>query len=145
MFKMFYTPFYDFNSAVLSQALSTGEVAIFNNDSLKNLIFSLPTRMERVGQNEESIRTNMNYFTDLIADNYSLRKMDARFSSRGESLGKSALPEIDNRKILSMQRFENIVDEHYYALTGLALLYEEINSELVLLSKLLKEQIDSER
>lgn len=87
----------------------------------------------------------MNLTSDLIADNYSLRKMDYKFSPRGELIGKSNLPEIDNRKILSMQRFENLVEDHYYALTGIVHRYEEITSDLELLSKLLIEQIDIER
>lgn len=37
MSGMYLTPSYDFNSAVLSQALSTGEVANFYSDSLKKL------------------------------------------------------------------------------------------------------------
>jgi hypothetical protein len=142
---MYLTPNYDFNSAVLSQALSTGEVANFNSDSLKNLIFNLPTHIERVGQNEESLRANMDYLSDFISDHYSLRKMDNRFSTRGETIGKSNLPEVDNRKILSIQRFENLVDEHYYSLTGIVNRYAEINNELFLLSELLKEQIDTKR
>jgi len=142
VFEMFISPMYDFNSAVLDQALTSGEVANFGSDSLKNMIFDLPSQIERIRQNELSCKDNLVFFAQFLVDNYSIRKMDYRFSTRGEALGVSKLPEVDNRKILSSQRFENLVDENYYALSGLVSIYEGINEELLLIAKLLKEQID---
>ncbi len=83
MFGVFTTPRYDFNASVLSEAISTGEVANFKSDPLKNSIYGLTTSIERVRQNEKSVIDNMVLFADFLVDNYSLRKMDSRFFYKG--------------------------------------------------------------
>ena len=144
IYNAYSSPNVQFNSAVLNEALSTGEVSKFKNDSLKNLIYSLPSEITRVRLDEENMRQINDSFGEMLYDNYSLRKMDYKFSSTGKLLGKSKLPEIDNRKIVSSQRFENLVDEQYYQLNSMLDKYNSTLDKLTTILELLKQKINSE-
>ena len=132
----------NFNSAVLSEALANGEISSFKNDSLKNIVYSLPTQIESIRGHEGIIKSVSGKLQDFLFDKFSLRKMDFKFSPNAKLLGQSSLPETDNRKILSNLQFENISNEKYFLYSGLVIKYEAFNKKLKTLSQLLQQQID---
>jgi len=137
------TPTYYFNDAVLNEALSTGQVSSFENDSLKNIIYSIPTTMETVKFREQNIEHDTN--TNLIPFLYnyiSLRNVDNQFSNL-DNLGKSQIKEIDNRQILSMLFWENEIDNlHYIYSILLKESYRKLAKDLKSLKILLEKQIN---
>ncbi|GAA4815923.1 DUF6090 family protein [Litoribaculum gwangyangense] len=144
VFDLLSTPTYNFSTAVLKEALSTGEVASFENDSLKNLIYSIPTIMETVKFRENNIEhdTNNNLIPFLY-NNTSLREIDNKFS-HWKKLGNSQLDQIDNRQILSMILWENEIDNLYYIYnTLLRDSYKVVEKNLINLESLLEKEINT--
>ena len=140
LFKVYMSPTLVFNSAVLSEALSTGELSNHENDTLKDLVYSLSSEIENIRVKEESIRKVNFLFGDFLYNNYSTRKMDFNFASHGNLLGISKLPEVDNRRVLSSQRFESIVNELYYQLNSLIPDYTRLNENYSSIVHFLEEQ-----
>lgn len=142
LFNILVSPTFDFNSSVLDEALSTGQVANFKNDSLKNLLYSLPTILTDIGSREKAISDDSNdQLIPIIYDYTSLRQIDYVFSGFGEKIGKSKLKHTDNRVVLSMRKFENILDNEYYLFTRLKSEYVKLENTLTNLSKLLEKDV----
>lgn len=138
IFNSLSAPSVDFNLAVLNEALSTGQLANFQNDTLKNILYSLPSKLSEVQRNEqvlfEDARNNM---VPLIYDHASLRQIDVEFSGFGDVIKKSNLNESDNRILLQMRIFENTLDNQFYVLYRLKERYQSMDSTLKVLEELL--------
>ncbi|MCB0436517.1 MAG: hypothetical protein KDD08_10735, partial [Mangrovimonas sp.] len=77
VFKILASPSLDFNSSVLDEALSTGQVANFKNDSLKDIIYTLPAKLKKVKEREKIIDEESNkHLVPLIYEFTSLRNID---------------------------------------------------------------------
>ena len=143
LFNALVSPTIDFNNAVLNEALSTGQLANFKNDALKNILYSLPTKLEQLKERETALLDdNTAYFVPLIYKHTSLRQIDYQFSGMANEIEKSRLKETDNRALLRMREFENVIDNQYYLINRLTTNYQEVENLLTNLSKLLQEQID---
>lgn len=140
LFNILSSPTYYFNNSVLNEALSTGQVASFDNDSLKNLIYSIPKVIETVKFRESNIDHDLNNnLIPFLYNNISLRNVDSKFSTWGR-LGPSQLKKVDNRKILSNLYFENEIDNLYYIYNVLRnksykLMEQNLKTLLILLEK----------
>lgn len=142
IFNILVTPGFDFNLSVLNEALSTGQVANFDNDTLKNILYSIPTKLNDVTNREKTILDDSNEnLIPLIYDHTSLRQIDFVFSGFGEKIGKSKLKETDNRVLLRMRRFENVIDNQYYLFSRLTQEYDKMEISLEVLEKLLEKEI----
>lgn len=142
LFNILVSPSFDFNSSVLHEALSTGQVANYKNDSLKNLLYSLPTILADISLREKTITDDSNgHLIPMIYNYISLRQIDFKFSGFGEKIGKSKLAETDNRVLLNKRKFENILDNEYYLFTQLNMEYVKLENTLSNLSKLLEAEI----
>jgi len=144
IFNALTSPTIDFNDAVLKEALSTGQLANFKNDSLKNILYSIPTKLSELKNREKSLLDdNTAYFVPLIYKHTSLRQVDYQFSGFGDAIKKSNLKETDNRVLLQMREFENVMDNQFYLFNRLTTNYQEIQSLLQTLHALLQKQIDA--
>ena len=142
VFKILASPSLDFNSSVLDEALSTGQVANFKNDSLKDIIYTLPAKLQKVKEREKIIDEESNkHLVPLIYEFTSLRNIDYTFSRKGKIIGPSTLEPIDNRNILALRKFENIVDNQYYLYNELIDQYSEFGNIIQDLNRLLQEEL----
>jgi len=142
IFKILSSPSLDFNSSVLNEALSTGQVANFKNDSLKSIIYTLPAKLQKLKEREKIIDEESNrHLIPLIYEYTSLRNVDHTFSKKGSIIGASTLEPVDNRNILGLRKFENIVDNQYYLYNELMEEYSEFSDLIEHLSKLLQEEL----
>ena len=133
---------FNYKSAVLTEAISSGKLAYIKNDSLKNKIYELLPMLERVEINENAIRTDItNNLTPFLYKNYSLRQMDFNFSSFKNSLGKSVFENIDSRNILNNFEFENLLDNGYFVRNVLKKWYQELMKNYKKIEKLLEKEI----
>jgi hypothetical protein len=108
-------PRYNLNTSVLEQAISTGRLAHLKSDSLRNLIYELPSAISKIKEyllfiasHEE--RFLMKRYYKLI----SLREVDGKFSTYADKLGPSNFSDIDNRIILNDMQFESMIDNKYF-------------------------------
>jgi hypothetical protein len=146
VYKLYSGASFEFNSAVLDEALSTGEVSNFKDDSVKNLVYSLPTIIDAIRVDEADLeKLSSTFFTEFLYDNYSLRQMDYKFSDSNIKLGKSKLRKLDNRKILESHLFENLVDDMYYKCHEIRGLYTNLANDFAWLTERLKGQIKNEK
>ena len=142
IFNILVTPGFDFNLSVLNEALSTGQVANFDNETLKNILYSFPTKLKDVADREKTIlEDSNNNLIPLIYDYTSLRQIDFVFSGFGEKIRKSNLKETDNRVLLKMRRFENVIDNQYYLFSRLTQEYNKMEISFKILEKLLEKEI----
>lgn len=130
------------NLAVLNEALSTGQLANFQNDTLKNILYSFPSKLNEVQANEQALLDdNRDNMLSLIYEHASLRQVDVTFSGFGEVIKKSNLTETDNRILLQMRAFENTLDNQFYIHNRLRTRYQDMRNMLKTLEELLDVQI----
>lgn len=144
IFNTLPAPRVDFNLAVLNEALSTGQLANFQNDTLKNILYSFPSRLSEVQKNEQALfEDNRTKMIPLIYDHASLRQIDIKFSGFGDVIKQSNLNESDNRILLQMRAFENTLDNQFYLHNRLRARYHEMGNTLMTLEALLNAQIQN--
>lgn len=142
IFNILPIPRVDFNLAVLNEALSTGQLANFQNDTLKNLLYSFPSKLSEIQRNEQALFEESRIRTyPIIYENASLRQVDIQFSGFGDVIKQSNLNEWDNRKLLQMRAFENTLDNQFYLHYALKERYQRMDSTLKVLEELLHAQI----
>jgi hypothetical protein len=134
----------DLNTSVLEQAISTGRLANIKSDSLRNLIYELPSAISRL----KDIFTFLEYHdTNFLMKRYykliSLREVDGKFSAYADKLGRSNFSNIDNRIILNDMQFESMVDNKYFNLRSLVNTYIETQKTLNRLHEMLSEEINN--
>ncbi|MCB0433202.1 MAG: hypothetical protein KDD18_09425, partial [Mangrovimonas sp.] len=81
------------------------------------------------------------HLVPLIYEFTSLRNIDYTFSKKGKIIGPSILEPIDNRNILALRKFENIVDNQYYLYNELIDQYSEFGNIIQDLNRLLQEEL----
>lgn len=92
IFNILPIPRVDFNLAVLNEALSTGQLANFQNDTLKNLLYSFPSKLSEIQRNEQALYEESRIRTyPIIYENASLRQVDIQFSGFGDVIKQSNL------------------------------------------------------
>ena len=133
---------FNYKSAVLTEAVSSGKLAYIKNDNLKNKIYELLPMLERVVLNENAIRTDFaENLTPFLYKNYSLRQMDFNLRSFKTSLGKSVFEEMDGRNVLNNFEFENLLDNAYFVRNVLKKRYEDLMKRYKEIEKLLETEI----
>lgn len=99
----------------LNEGLNTGKLALVKSDSLKSLLYSLPSRIEEIRIMEKYNNDDLNeYFYPFIYKNISFRQMDGVHSPFAEQIGQSKFISHNNLNVLNMMEFENLIDNRYY-------------------------------
>jgi len=128
LYGLISTPLYEFNASTLEEALNTGQISILQSDSLRTLLYDIPQKMIRVHNYEEEMTRDIeNNLMPFLYNEISLRQMDQRFSEKLKLNGESKLNHFDNRIILSMKKFENIVDNKYFLIETLQFGYDDLS------------------
>ena len=138
IYNILITPNNNFYTSVLNEALSTGKVSLFDNDSLKQIIYNIPTSISKIEESEKGIDVDINQnLVPFFYENISLRTIDSKFSEFGKKIGVSNLKSSDNRIILTSRKFENILDNKYYLSQRLLSKYIVLKKDFVKLHRLL--------
>jgi len=128
LYGLISTPLFNFNASTLEEALNTGQISILPSDSLRILLYDIPQKMIRIHNYEEEMTRDIeNNLMPFLYNEISLRQMDQRFSEKLKLNGKSQLNHFDNRVILSMKQFENMVDNKFFLIETLQHGYDELS------------------
>ena len=110
------TPKLNIKNSVLNQATTNTDLIKSVAQDLKNSIYDIPVLVAAIINREKLIDQYVNdQLVPLMADEYSIRNMDAAFSPSMKHLGRSKFNK-DSRKLLSIFKFENILDNKYFCL-----------------------------
>lgn len=105
----------DLSMATLTEGLNTGKIPLIPSDTLRNLLYSLPTTVDKVSDSEDVSALDINDFLfPFLFDHFNMRAMDHCFSPNREELGVSGFPEHNSLECLGYLRFENMVDNIYF-------------------------------
>ena len=133
----------DINSATLNEGLNTGVIGYIKSDSLKNLVYDLPSRPDKIRYYENFIlEDNVNNLIPFLYERYNFRNMDSKFSPVKERIGHSAFPVSDNRELFDLLKFENLVDNQMYNYNTKFIQYTEFKEELELIRTMIKRELD---
>lgn len=142
IYNILITPRNHFFTAVLDEALSTGKISLFKNDTLKQIIYTIPTSINEIKEEEKGIDIDINEkMVPFLYENISLRAVDSKFSEFGKKIGRSNLKPSDNRVILKNRKFENILDNKYYLTQRLLSRYNLLQKDFVKLQHLLLDNL----
>ncbi len=136
------SPRFKLNTSVLEETISTGSLASIKSDSLRNLIYELPSVIAEIKDNIGYIDNHDNFY--LLKRFYeiaSLRNIDGKFSPYAVKLESSNFSNIDNRLILNDMQFESLVDNKYFLISTLLNHYEVTQKKLLKISDMLSEEI----
>ncbi|MBC2846381.1 hypothetical protein [Winogradskyella flava] len=142
IYSVLASPSLNYKSSTLDEALSSGAISLIVSDSLRDLLYQIPSIYEiikRTEKNEDEDSTNN--LIPYFYDNISLRQVDYRFAPIKDRIGKSELDYSDNRIILNDRKFESIIDNKMFLLnTALNrnIEYQKFNSKTI---KLLEQEI----
>jgi hypothetical protein len=142
LYSVLSSPRFVLNTSVLEEAISTGSLASIKSDSLRNLIYDLPSVFREIRDDIGYIDNHDNF--NLIKRFYeiaSLRERDGKFSPYAIKLESSNFPNIDNRIILNDMQFESLVDNKSFLISTLLNHYALTQTKLHKISDMLSEEI----
>ncbi|MFT5762099.1 MAG: hypothetical protein ACI8WA_001223 [Polaribacter sp.] len=144
IYQIIPSPRLNLNTSVLEQAISMGRLAHIKSDSLRNLIYELPSAISKIKDNLLFVESHderflMKRYYKLI----SLREVDGKFSAYANKLGRSNFSNIDNRIILNDMQFESMVDNKYFNIRLLLDAYIETQKILNKLGEMLSKEINN--
>jgi hypothetical protein len=139
IYPMLITPVFKRQSHTLDEALNSGSISLIESDSLRDLLYKIPSFHNEIIINENYINDDFkNNALPYLYIHTSLRQIDESLSQHGDDLGKSKLKYIDNRAVLADVKFENMVDNKIYDLKSLTRHYrtfDQLNSQTISLLK----------
>ncbi|HEY9117885.1 MAG TPA: hypothetical protein VIN11_08675 [Roseivirga sp.] len=107
-------------NGTLLEGINSGKVSLIQSDSLRSLLYGWPKMVEDMQSTEQfADRDNATALFPFLYDEFSFRQMDSSFGPAKDKIGKSNNPYTDNRKVLSMRKFENIMDNKFYVYDAL--------------------------
>jgi len=129
----------DLNLSTLTEGLNTAKVSAIGSDSLRTLLYALPSTIEKVTTSEEINGDDIdNFFTPYLYKHLNWRKMDRAFAEHKELVGTTGFPEHNSLECLDEMLFENLVDNRLYNSSKHLEYLENLKSHLVKLKLLLK-------
>ncbi|GGG52414.1 hypothetical protein GCM10010976_24420 [Bizionia arctica] len=130
----------EFKNGTLSEGLNTGKVALIKSDSLKSLLYGLPSLVEEVRIGEKYFNDDLNeYFYPFIYEHISFRQMDAVHSNYAEQIGPSKFSNHNNLNVLNILKFESLIDNIFYNSNIQIDNYLKLKNELENLYELIQE------
>ncbi|NVK84252.1 MAG: hypothetical protein HWE21_08025 [Cytophagia bacterium] len=107
-------------NGTLLEGISSGKISLIHSDSLRSLLYGWPKMVEDMQSTEKfADRDNATALFPFLYDEFSFRQMDSSFGPAKDKIGKSNNPYTDNRRVLSMRKFENIMDNKFYVYDAL--------------------------
>ena len=132
----------DIKTGTLEEGLNTGKVSLLTNSELKQKLYSLPAVFEEIKRLEtlesQDINDNM---VPYMYDHMNFKNMDNAFSEFSKTLGPSKFKTVENRRLLTSLKFENLVDNRYYNANQSLENYRELLTNLKSIKKLLDEPL----
>ena len=142
LYRIISSPRFKLNTSVLEEAISTGSLASIKSDSLRNLIYELPSVFTEIKDDIGYIDNHDNFYLfKRFYEIASLRAVDGKFSPYAVKLESSKFSNIDNRIILNDMQFESLVDNKYFLISTLLNHYEVTQTKLLKISDMLSEEI----
>lgn len=130
----------EFKNGTLNEGINTGKVALINSDSLKTLLYGLPSLVEEVRSGEKYMNEDLNeYFYPFIYEHISFRQMDYEHTEHGEEIGPSKFSNHNNLNVLNILKFENLIDNIFYNSNVQIDNYQRLKNELENLYELMEE------
>ncbi|WP_133758993.1 DUF6090 family protein [Gelidibacter sediminis] len=130
----------EFKNGTLNEGLNTGKVALIKSDSLKTLLYGLPSLVEEVRSGEKYMNEDLNeYFYPFIYEHISFRQMDYEHTANGELIGPSKFSSHNNLNVLNILKFESLVDNIFYNSNVQIDNYQRLKTELENLYELIEE------
>lgn len=120
----------DLKQETLQEGLNNGSVALISSDTLRNKLYSWRTLIEDI-QLSEKINTEdlNNNLVPFLYDNFNWRQMDFE-TSQYEKNTKGSAFNTDFNKLLSLRKFENLVDNRYFYNSKMKEDYGKLLSEI---------------
>ena len=129
----------EFKNGTLNEGLNTGKVALIKSDSLKMLLYGLPSLVEEVRTGEKYMNEDLNeYFYPFIYEHISFRQMDYKNTNHGEQIGPSKFINHNNLDVLNSLKFESLIDNIFYNSNVQIENYQKLKKELEILYELMK-------
>ena len=130
----------DLSLATLNEGLNTGKIPLIPSDSLRNLLYGLPTMVQEVITTEKIIGDDIeNFLTPFLYEHLNWRTMDVTFGRYKNELGVSRFTEHNNLECLDHMRFEKLVDNIYFNSNSQLGEYQELKRYLESLENLLEQ------
>ena len=129
----------EFKNGTLNEGLNTGKVALIKSDSLKKLLYGLPSLVEEVRTGEKYMNEDLNeYFYPFIYEHISFRQMDYKNAEHGEQIGPSKFLNHNNLDALNSLKFESLIDNIFYNSNVQVENYQKLKNELETLYELME-------
>jgi len=142
LYRIISSPRFLLNTSVLDEALSTGSLGIIKSDSLRNLIYELPSVITKIKDHIGYIDNHDNFYLfKRFYEIASLREIDGKYSPYAIKLDSSNFSNIDNRIILNDMQFESLVDNKYFLISTLLEHYMVTQTKLNQISDMLSKEI----
>ncbi|WP_149275102.1 DUF6090 family protein [Pareuzebyella sediminis] len=130
----------EFKNGTLNEGLNTGKVALIKSDSLKTILYGLPSLVEEVRTGEKYMNEDLNdYFYPFIYEHISFRQMDYENTAHGELIGPSKFSSHNNLNVLNILKFESLIDNIFYNSNVQIDNYQRLKTELENLYNLIEE------
>tara|TARA_R110002073_G_scaffold57778_4_gene146790 strand:+ start:223193 stop:223948 length:756 start_codon:yes stop_codon:yes gene_type:complete len=130
----------DFKNGTLNEGLNTGKVALIKSDSLKSILYGLPSLVEEVRTGEKYLNNDLNeYFYPFIYEHISFRQIDSEHSKYAEQIGPSKFSSHNNLDVLNILKFESLIDNIFYNSNFQIGNYLKLKNELEKLYQLMEE------
>ena len=130
----------EFKVGTLNEGLNTGTVALIKSDSLKTLLYGLPSLLEETRKLEAYNNEDLNeYFYPFIYKHFSFRQMDGEFSDYADQLGQSKFSDHSNLNVLNSLEFEKLIDNRFYSTNGQLKSYKRLKTYLENLHQVMAE------
>lgn len=125
VFRALNSPKAAIGNGTLLEGISSGKISLIQSDSLRSLLYGWPKMVEDMQSTERfADRDNATALFPFLYDEFSFRQMDSSFGPAKNKIGKSNNSYTDNRRVLSMRKFENIMDNKFYVFDALSTEYK---------------------
>lgn len=129
----------EFNNGTLIEGLNTGKVAHIKSDSLKTLLYGLPSLVEDIRTGEKIMNEGLNeYFYPFLYEHFSFRQMDYENNDYGKHIGPSKFSDHNNLVALNNRKFESLIDNIFYDSNVQIQSYQYLQNELEILYELIE-------
>jgi hypothetical protein len=130
----------EFKIGTLNEGFNTGKVALITSDSLKSLLYGLPSIIDETRVLEKYNNEDLNsYFYPFIYKNISFRQMDGVHSEYADQIGTSKFTNHKNLNVLNSMEFESLIDNRFYSCNSQLKSYVNLKNYLDSINKMIEE------
>ncbi len=130
----------EFIVGTLNEGMNTGKVALINSNELKSKIYGLPSNIEYVGDYDDTFSIYLGEILQpFLYDNFNYRRMDNKYS--GLKVGPSKFKTERNRTLLENEKFENLIDNHFYQSNSQFRIHTNLRNEFADIKELIEVEL----